>query len=165
MSDPKHPGASGGGAEASPLSVVYPGEYVQLSVRAEPVLVRPWGVKALLHEIPAMFAGIMAKLAPSLKSLKGGTFSVEVVVPVLISQAGTELLTFIAWTAKLTPDEVESLSMTEFTKLLRAVVRQNQDFFEQLRGLYGDLGRPVDGLLSNLSAGEPRPKEETAATG
>lgn len=157
--------AAGGEAEASPLSVVYTGETIKLSVREKPILVKPWGVKALLHEVPAMFGGIMVKMAPLLQTMKEGNVSAATIVPMLMSHAGEEMLTFVAWSLGLTPVELKELSAAEFVMALRAVVRQNLDFFEQLSGLYQDLGRPVSGLLSNSSDAKPGHESKTGARG
>jgi hypothetical protein len=127
-------------ASASPLSAVWPGEAVSVSGRT--VFVKPWGVKALMTEVPGLLGSLMGKLAPVYEAARAGGGN-EAMLKVLMEQAGTELMDFVAVTVRLTPAELEAATAAEFVNLIRAVVRQNKDFFDSVSGLYSDLGRPI----------------------
>lgn len=133
-------------AAASPLSTVWPGEAVMVGGRQ--VWVKPWGVKALMTEVPGLVGSLMGKLAPVFEAVKNGAaLGSEDVLRVLMTNAGQEVMDFVCKVVKLSPAEVEAMTASEFVSLLRATVRQNADFFDQVGALYNDLGRPIGSAL------------------
>lgn len=127
-------------AQGSPLSSVYPGESVRLAHRD--VWVKPWGVKALTTEVPALLGRLMGKVAPLVELAKGGFTTEEILARIMVDASG-ETIEFVAWSAGLTEDEIGALSAEDFMKLARAVLRQNKGFFDQLGGLYADMGQKI----------------------
>lgn len=139
-------GRAEGEAAASPLSTVWPGESVRVAGRD--IWVKPWGVKALMTEVPALIGGLMGKLAPVFEAVRNrATVGNEEILSLLMVNAGSELVDFVSKIVGLAPSEVEAMTAGEFTALLRAMVRQNSDFFDQLGGLYQELGRPIGSVL------------------
>lgn len=139
---------------AAPFAAVFPGEVVLLETLGRPVTVAPWGVKALTQEVPALLGRILAKLGPIFQTAKAGV-KADALTPMLLTQASAELVEFVAWTAKLTAAEIDALSAGDFLRLARAIVRQNNDFFDQLSGLYADLGRPLERAVTGNDSDVP----------
>ena len=134
---------------ASPLSVIYPGEFVRVAGRE--VFVKPFGVKALMTEVPGLLGSLMGKLTPVYEAAKTGAGS-EVILRALMESAGDDLVDFVARVVRLTPAELEAMTAAEFVSLLRAMVRQNADFFDQVGGLYSELGRPIANVLGGTGS-------------
>lgn len=132
----------------SPLAAVWPGEAVFVSGRT--VWVRPWGVKALMTEVPGLLGSLMGKLAPVYEAARAGIGN-EALLKALMQNAGSELVDFVAATVKLTPAEIEAMTAAEFVNVVRAIVRQNKDFFDSVAALYSDLGRPIGNALGAKS--------------
>lgn len=124
----------------SPLRVLYPGESVRIAGRD--VWVKPWGVKALMTEVPSVIGSLMGKLAPVYEAVRAKQGN-EAILSALMVNAGDELVDFVGKTAGLSPADLEAATAGEFVGLLRAIIRQNGDFFGQVSGLYADLGKPI----------------------
>lgn len=133
---------------ASPLAAVWPGEAVTVSGRK--VWVKPWGVRALMTEVPGLLGSLMGKLAPVYSAARGGAGNEEM-LRLLMLNAGNELVDFVAATVGLTPAEIEAATAAEFVNLMRAIVRQNHDFFVNVAGLYSDLQKPVGSAVGASS--------------
>lgn len=150
--------AEGGEAQAvSPLSSVYPGENVHVAGRD--LWVRPWGVKALMTEVPALMGRLMAKLAPMFEMVKGGSLAAEDILQYMMTNSAGEVVEFVAWSVGVKTDEMEALSAGDFVRLARAVIRQNKDFFDQIGGLYADLGQEIVSGLGATGSRSSSPSE------
>ena len=136
--------------QVSPLSAIYPGEAVVVAGRQ--VWVKPWGVKAIMTEVPGLFGSLMAKLVPVYETAKGGGIGNEQVLRVLMENAGAEVVDFVAKSVGLSLAETEAMTAGEFVAVLRAVIRQNADFFSNVGGLYQDLGRPIESAVGGTGS-------------
>lgn len=123
-----------------PLGAVYPGESVIVGGRQ--VWVKPWGVKALMTQVPGLVGSLMAKLAPVYEAFRG-KMSNEVILRTLMTSAGEEIVDFVGKTVGLTDAELESLTAGEFVTLLTAILRVNGDFFDAMGGLYDQFARKI----------------------
>lgn len=129
-------GETGTPEPGSPLQDVFPGETVVLS-DGRSITVTPWGFHALVHEVPALLGGLMAKLAPLQQALRGQ--GAETILPIVLSRAAAEVADLVAWSCGIEREALDALKASDALKLTRAVVRQNRDFFGELQDLYADL--------------------------
>lgn len=143
---------------ANPLSAVYTGEVVNLI--GKDVRVRPWGVEALMTEVPAIFGRLLAKVAPLFELVKGNELKAEDILSFLMQNTARELVEFVAWSVGMSEGDVRTLSAGDYLKLARAVVRQNKDFFDQLGGMYEDMGRPIASGLAGIGSRSSSPSGE-----
>lgn len=150
---------NGGDPQDSSLAKVFIGETVTFA-SGRYTTVRPWSAKALVRDIPAIFGRLFQRLAPLKEGGESGDISR---LPVLLELAmgdGVKLLTLA--TDGLTENEIEEeLTAADLILLVRAVVRQNDSFFDQVSGLISDLrekglvGQGLQQLLSSPGSGTP----------
>src|SRR3972149_5964001 len=128
---------------------LFPGETVDLISRM-PIHINPWGTRQLVQDVPVLIGRVMGKLAPLRDLIKSGDLESAEIIGQFMKQAAGELISLIAWTAKMTEEEFYDLPAGDSMRIMRAVMRQNKDFFAQLAGLYGDLGVDLGKSSSKL---------------
>lgn len=132
---------SGAAEDAAPLASLFPGETVTLST-GRVLVVRPWGMRALTHEVPTLVGRVLAKIEPVRASLQAGATGDDL-MPMLLAAAGEDFMGLIAWTIGFTQEEMDALDAADGMRLVRAVFRVNRGFFAEVIGLYNDFGREV----------------------
>lgn len=145
--DVKEEKAAGGDTQ-SPLASVFPGEVVLLR-SGKSLTVKPWGMEALTREVPSLLGKVFARMGSVAEIVKSG-IGAEALVPVLMESMGAELRSLAAWSAGMAPEEFDSLGAADGLRVIRAVLRQNLDFFGELAGLYQDLRRELPGASGSL---------------
>jgi len=142
-------------SEERVLEEIFPGQAVILA-SGKTIVVKPWGMRALVQEVPEVLASIAKRVFDSISLGRTGS---EEMISTLLKSAGRELMELVRWTVKLSEEEFDQLSAADGLRLMRAIMKQNEAFFVELAGLVGDLTAELAGDNGSTS---PQPSKEQA---
>lgn len=120
-------------AAAFSLSSIFPGETYGLKA-GKIVLVNKWTARQVTREIPAIFARLFSKIVRSEDALP-----IEERMVLALQSSTDDILELVKITCGVTETDLDRMSAAELTGLIRAMVRQNKDFFVEAQGLYQEI--------------------------
>lgn len=120
-------------APAVSLQDIFPGETYGLKF-GKIAVVRKWGAREVTREIPALFARIFSHVLKQESELP-----IEERMILALQGSSEDVMELVKHTCSLTDADIDLMSADELLGLMRAMVRQNKDFFVQAQGLYQDL--------------------------
>ncbi len=130
-------------AAAQTLSEVFPGKAVVLNSIGKTVVVSEWGARALVHEVPAKFGRVIARLRPFAGELRER--GLDAALPAVLQAAGEDIAELVLWSAGLEPAVLDRLTAADLMRLTAEVVRQNRDFFAAAAETVAALGAELPG--------------------
>lgn len=117
------------------LQDIFPGETYGLKA-GKIVLVRKWSARQVTREIPAIFARLFSKIVRSEDALP-----IEERMILALQSSTEDILDLVKITTGVTEEDLDRMAAAELIALVRAMVRQNQDFFAEAQGLYQDIAK------------------------